>query len=307
MDTRKQLIDFVIGRLNELKSRGNNYVIINPAVLNMIKSPKSIKSTRQQTAASFKTETKMTNKPELPSKSVLMTTDTKIDHTQPGVITTQETISSKETSFESGSNKNELIKSLAREVLSCTKCPHLVKARKNVVFGVGTVDAELMFIGEAPGADEDAQGEPFVGLAGQLLTRIIIAMGLSRDRVYIANILKCRPDTPNQTSGNRKPTLIEMQTCFPYLKRQIEIIQPKVIVALGATAVEGLFGKQMPITKVRGELQYYNGIPVIPTYHPAYLLRNQTKAAKRQVWEDMLKAMELLKMPISEKQRGYFL
>jgi len=164
-----------------------------------------------------------------------------------------------------------------------------------------------MFVGEAPGADEDEQGEPFVGKAGQLLTKIIQAMGLQREEVYIANILKCRPDTPGQTAGNRKPTAEEMATCLPYLQEQIDLIRPRVIVALGATAVEGLLGKTVGITKLRGHWQTYRGIPLMPTYHPAYLLRNQALSEKRKVWEDMLQVMEKLGMPISPKQRNYFL
>jgi DNA polymerase len=196
---------------------------------------------------------------------------------------------------------------LRRRVLQCTRCPHLVASRKNVVFGVGTPEAELVFVGEAPGMEEDEQGEPFVGPAGQLLTKIIQAMGFSRDQVYIANILKCRPDTPGQTSGNRKPTPTEMATCFPYLREQLQLIQPKVIVALGATAVEGLLGKVgVGITRLRGQWQEWEGIPVMPTYHPAYLLRNQSPAEKRKVWEDMLKVLERLGRPITERQRNYF-
>jgi DNA polymerase len=195
---------------------------------------------------------------------------------------------------------------LREKVLVCIKCPHLAASRKSVVFGVGNPDAELMFVGEAPGADEDAQGEPFVGAAGQLLTRIIQTMGLSRQSVYIANILKCRPDTPGQSSGNRKPTAEEMQTCIPWLHQQIDLIRPRVLVALGATAVEGLLGKTVGITRLRGNWQTYRGIPLMPTYHPAYLLRNQALAEKRKVWEDMLAVMERLQLPISEKQRGFF-
>ena len=126
---------------------------------------------------------------------------------------------------------------LRERALACVKCAHLASSRKNVAFGVGSIDAQLMFVGEAPGADEDEQGEPFVGKAGQLLTKIIQATGLSRADVYIANILKCRPDTPGQTAGNRKPTSDEMATCIPYLHEQIDLIRPRVIVALGATAV----------------------------------------------------------------------
>jgi DNA polymerase len=203
--------------------------------------------------------------------------------------------------------KEAAMAELRARVLDCRTCPHLASSRKNVVFGVGSIHANLLFVGEAPGSDEDDQGEPFVGKAGQLLTRIIQAMGFRRDQVYIANILKCRPDTPGQTAGNRKPTSDEMQTCLPYLIRQIEIIQPKVIVALGATAVEGLLGKTVGITKLRGHYQQFQGIPVMPTYHPAYLLRNQSLAIKREVWEDMLQVMATLELPISEKQRRYFL
>jgi uracil-DNA glycosylase family 4 len=203
--------------------------------------------------------------------------------------------------------KEAAFEELRARVLACQKCEPLVKARTNVVFGVGDVHSPLLFVGEAPGADEDQQGEPFVGAAGQLLTKIIQAMGLSRSTVFIANILKCRPDTPGQTSGNRKPTPMEMATCFPYLQEQVRIIQPKVIVALGATAVEGLFGKTEGISRLRGRWMSYMSVPVMPTYHPAYLLRNQALAEKRKVWEDMLQVMERLSMTISEKQHNFFL
>lgn len=196
---------------------------------------------------------------------------------------------------------------LRHRVLACVKCPNLVSSRKSVVFGVGNIDATLMFVGEAPGADEDQQGEPFVGKAGQLLTKIIEATGLKRSDVYIGNILKCRPDTPGQSAGNRKPTPDEMATCIPYLHEQIDLIQPKVLVALGATAVEGLLGKTVGITRLRGNWQTYRGIPLMPTYHPAYLLRNQALSEKRRVWEDMLQVMEKLGISISEKQRNFFL
>lgn len=197
---------------------------------------------------------------------------------------------------------------LRNRALACTRCPHLASSRKNVVFGVGTPDARLLFVGEAPGADEDEQGEPFVGKAGQLLTKIIQAMGLDRNHVYIANILKCRPDTPGQSAGNRKPTSEEMATCIPFLHEQIDLIRPEVMVALGATAVEGLLGKtSVGVTRLRGHWQTYRGIPLMPTYHPAYLLRNQAPSEKRKVWEDMMTVMTRLKMPISEKQQGYFL
>ncbi|MBI2925100.1 MAG: uracil-DNA glycosylase [Verrucomicrobia bacterium] len=202
--------------------------------------------------------------------------------------------------------KTAAMAELRARALACVKCPRLAGSRKNVVFGVGDIHSPLMFVGEAPGADEDEQGEPFVGKAGQLLTRIIQTMGFTRDSVYIANILKCRPDTPGQSSGNRKPTPEEMKTCLPYLLEQIDLIRPRLLVALGATAMEGLFGRPVPITKMRGHWQTFREIPVMPTYHPAYLLRNQSLAVKREVWEDMLAVLERLGRPISEKQRNYF-
>src|SRR5215470_10014472 len=203
--------------------------------------------------------------------------------------------------------KDDLLASLRHQVAACERCPQLVSSRTQTVFGVGNPDAELMFIGEAPGADEDRQGEPFVGRAGQLLTRIIKAMGFAREDVYIANILKCRPDMPAGSFGNRAPTPPEMQMCRPYLVEQIEIIQPKVLVALGAVAVEGLLGMRGTMRELRGRWHTYNSIPLMITYHPAYLLRNQAPSEKRKVWEDMLQVLERLGKPISDKQRSYFL
>ena len=203
-------------------------------------------------------------------------------------------------------DKVALLAALQVRVAPCTKCPHLARSRTQTVFGVGNPDAELMFIGEAPGADEDAQGEPFVGRAGQLLTKIIAAMGFNRGDVYIANVLKCRPDMPRGISGNRPPTPGEMQTCLPYLAEQITIIQPKVLVALGATAVEGLLGTRGPMHSMRGRWHEHHETPLMITYHPSYLLRNQAPTEKRKVWEDMLQVLERLDRPISDKQRNYF-
>ena len=208
----------------------------------------------------------------------------------------------------SSKDKVSAMDQLRNEILSLKKSPELLASEANLVFGVGTVDADLMFVGEAPGVDEDREGEPFVGKAGQLLMKIIQATGLDREKVYIANVLKYRPDTPGKSFGNRKPRTDEIEIWFPFLVRQIEIIQPKVIVGLGATAVEGLLGNMTTgITRLRGNWQSYRGVPVMPTFHPSYLLRNQSWAVKRQVWEDMMQVMERLNMPISEKQRGFFL
>jgi len=196
---------------------------------------------------------------------------------------------------------------LAAIVAPCPKCPHLARTRTHTVFGVGNPSAELMFVGEAPGADEDKQGEPFVGRAGELLTKIILAMGFTRKEVFIANVLKCRPDMPPGASGNRRPTPAEMETCLPYLREQIEIVQPRVLVALGAVAMEGLLGRVEPMRALRGKWHEFHGIPLMATYHPAYLLRNQSLSEKRKVWEDMLQVLERLGRPISAKQRGFFL
>ena len=208
---------------------------------------------------------------------------------------------------DAGAPKAERLEQMKTVVLPCVKCPHLAASRKQVVFGVGNPDAEVMFIGEAPGADEDASGEPFVGRAGQLLSKILQTMGYRRQDVYIANVLKCRPDTPGQQFGNRAPTLPEMETCRPYLFEQIAIVQPKAIVALGATAVRGLLGKQAPMKELRGQWHDYQGVPVMATYHPSYLLRNQLPSEKRKVWEDLLLVKERLGHPITERDRGYFL
>jgi DNA polymerase len=207
----------------------------------------------------------------------------------------------------SKTDKIDQLSEVQTRVCVCAKCPNLASTRTQTVFGVGNPDADVMFIGEAPGADEDAQGEPFVGRAGQLLTKIIKAMGFAREDVYIANILKCRPDVPAGSFGNRAPTPREMQTCRPYLMEQIDIIKPKVIVALGAVAVEGLLGTRAPMRELRGRWDSFNGTPLMVTYHPAYLLRNQSPSEKRKVWEDMMLVLERLEKPISERQRNYFL
>jgi DNA polymerase len=168
----------------------------------------------------------------------------------------------------------------------CDRCKLHTLGRRQVVFGVGNPDADLMFVGEAPGADEDLQGEPFVGRAGQLLTKIIEAIGLRREDVYIANVIKCRPP------GNRNPEPDEVERCQPFLFRQIDAIRPKVIVALGKFAAQCLLQTADPITRLRGRSYTYRGATLIPTFHPAYLLRNPS--SKREVWEDMKKVRAIL-------------
>ncbi|APS00875.1 hypothetical protein BCY86_03685 [Pajaroellobacter abortibovis] len=198
----------------------------------------------------------------------------------------------------SPSTSNRSLKVIEEEVSRCTRCG-LAPTRKHTVFARGNPKASLCFIGEAPGADEDKQGLPFVGRAGQLLDKMIQAMGLDSARdVYICNIIKCRP--PN----NRRPTSEEIDACVPYLNEQIAHVSPKVIVALGNTAVAALLGTKVGITKIRGQWKLYKGsILVMPTYHPSYLMRpsEQQKEAKKQAWEDLQAVMKELKLPLPKK------
>ena len=180
-------------------------------------------------------------------------------------------------------SRQELMDQLVAEVAACTRCS-LAETRTNTVPGEGNLHAEVMFIGEGPGADEDRSGRPFVGKAGELLTKMIEAMGFTRDLVYIGNIVKCRPP------GNRNPEAAETAACIDYIRRQIDIIKPAVIVTLGNVPTKTLLGVKEGITKTRGNWHEYRGIPVMPTYHPSYLIRqdgDQQKDAKRQAWEDL--------------------
>jgi uracil-DNA glycosylase family 4 len=179
---------------------------------------------------------------------------------------------------------------LAEKVATCTRCADLARTRKHTVFGVGPIDAELCFVGEAPGADEDATGEPFVGAAGQLLNRIIAACGMKREQVYICNIIRCRPP------GNRLPQVDEAANCREYLEKQLELVRPKFICALGACAAQNLLDTKAPIGRLRGQFHSFRGIPVLCTYHPAYLLRSPDR--KKDVWEDMKKLLQRMGRPI---------
>jgi DNA polymerase len=206
------------------------------------------------------------------------------------------------------SSKQAHWEDLRRRVLENEALKKHVRPGKNLVFGVGNLDAKIFFCGEAPGADEEIQGIPFVGRAGQLLTKIIAAMGLAREEVYIGNIMNWRPEMDTDV-GNRPPTQEEMQYCLPYLIEQVRIVKPEAIVALGATAVSGLLGydRGRKMSSVRGNWHEFCGIPLMITFHPSYLLRNGTNRMKRVVWEDMMQVMERVGMVISERQRRYFL
>ncbi|MGI8966081.1 MAG: uracil-DNA glycosylase [Limisphaerales bacterium] len=283
-----QLLQASIEHLENLKAQGARFLTVENETLIALRQPKT-----QFISAPKKIE----SPPAKKLFSLEETTRELVPALRPLILSAP---------FADHAAKEAARNELRERAMVCVRCPHLAATRKNVVFGLGDINAPLMFVGEAPGAEEDEQGEPFVGKAGQLLTRIIQTMGYARETVYIANILKCRPDTPGQSAGNRKPTTDEMKTCLPYLLEQIKLVQPKVMVALGAVALEGLFGKTAGISRLRGQFQTFQNIPVMPTYHPAYLLRNQALSEKRKVWEDMLQVLEKLGAPISEKQRQFF-
>lgn len=181
---------------------------------------------------------------------------------------------------------DETLEHIREDIGDCRRC-RLCEQRKTIVYGVGNPRARLVFVGEAPGADEDEQGIPFVGRAGQLLTKMLTAIDLSRDDVYICNVIKCRPP------GNRSPERDELATCSAFLFRQLSVIRPKIICCLGSVALNTLLGANLPITRVRGQFFDYQGTPLIATFHPAYLLRNPN--AKREVWEDLKKIRDYLR------------
>ncbi len=186
----------------------------------------------------------------------------------------------------------QLLEVIRTDIGDCTRCKLHGLGRRQIVFGVGNPLADLMFVGEAPGADEDVQGIPFVGRAGQLLTKIIEAIDLKRDDVYIANVIKCRPP------DNRNPEPDEVETCEPFLFQQIDAVKPRVIVALGTFAARALLKTQDPISRLRGRIYEFRGAKLIPTFHPAFLLRSPDR--KRDVWEDMKKVRALLQEPPSQ-------
>ncbi|MFI5314070.1 MAG: uracil-DNA glycosylase family protein [Myxococcota bacterium] len=181
---------------------------------------------------------------------------------------------------EAAAAKQALLQAIRGEIGDCRRCG-LCEKRRNVVFGEGSPDARIVFVGEGPGEEEDKSGRPFVGRAGELLTKMIEAMGWRREDVYICNIVKCRPP------GNRDPQPVEVATCEPFLAQQLRAIAPAAIVTLGKPAISALLGRPVPITKLRGHWQEWQGFPVMPTYHPAYLLRNYTRETRQAVWDDL--------------------
>lgn len=299
-DGYRQLLEASIRHLEALRSEEVRFVHLDPSLLAAL-AEKPAPARTSRPAPTLPSPAVITTPPSAPpprSTNTTLLEATGAGHPPfPDLTTPPATTEAKRAALDA----------LRARALACVRCPNLVANRKHVVVGVGHVDAPILFVGEAPGADEDRVGEPFVGNAGELLTKIILAMGLSRERVYIANVLKCRPDTPGQSYGNRKPTAPEMAACIPFLYEQIQWIRPRAIVALGGTAIEGLLGRTgLYISRMRGKWVDFQGIPVMPTFHPSYLLRPENASEKRRVWEDMLAVMERVGLPISEKQRGYF-
>ena len=204
-------------------------------------------------------------------------------------------------------SKKERWEWLHEKVLNCETCLANRNTERQIVFGVGNLDADIFFCGEAPGEEEEKQGEPFVGPAGQKLNGMIRGMGLEREQVYIGNNMNWRPRT-DSGFGNRPPSPQEIGFCLPYLKAQLSIIQPKVIVALGNTAIQALLSDTtLKVGRVRGNWFEFESVPMLPTFHPSYILHNESNRTKRMVWEDLLKVMERLDLSISDKQRAYFL
>lgn len=253
--------------------------------------PKTSNKEQNQPRKSILESTKLSRLPSLPKRTPIVSNNSNYQKTEPA----RESEMPKKTAEEMPSlfgdikqtlpESTETIEDIRQDIGNCTRCP-LREGRTKIVHTSGNFEAELLFVGEAPGANEDAEGLPFVGKAGQLLNRIIESIGLKREQVLVGNVNRCRPP------GNRTPTLPEAHTCRPFLMREIAVVRPKVIVVLGNTATQNLLDTKIGITKLRGDFQDYFGIKVMPTFHPAYLLRDPSK--KRETWEDMKKVRDYL-------------
>ena len=206
----------------------------------------------------------------------------------------------------SGATEVEQLESLKQQAKNWAPARTLGGLRETMVFSAGNPRADIMLVGEAPGFDEERLLEPFSGKAGQKLDAILRAMGTERKAVYISNIVKFRPKMPNQTTSNRKPTRDELSVWLPFIREEVKIVAPKVIIALGATSAQALLGMEKSVGEMRGDFHRYEGIPLRVTYHPSYILNDESTPEKRMLWLDMLSVMELLGMAISDQQRGYF-
>lgn len=273
-------------------------------------SPQALADLRSLPAAVAAAIPKPKPKPAAPPPSAAPTPEPQAAAPQPSAAAAQPVPAppAKNTAGDVQAKRSRL-REIALRAKACARTRALGSLRDQFVFATGNPDADLMFVGEAPGMEEEKKHRPFVGPAGQLLDKIIKVMGLERDDVYISNIVKFRPSTGagSQGSSNRKPTAEEMATSVGYVLEEIEVVQPRAIVALGGTAMEGLLGLEGGVARNRSQFHTLRGIPVLVTYHPSYLLRKPELSEKRKVWQDMLLVMEQLQMPISPKQRRFFL
>lgn len=290
--------------LQRLKAAGTNHVFLHDST-----NAKIVESSQRQQASLEKTHSNdSTVVGELPKAEIKVNVSAGAK-TSNNLPENYRPIPKEPPSIElPDSSPSDQLEQLKKQIFKCEVCNAHLSEFGKIVFGSGAVDADIFFCGEAPGADEEISGEPFVGKAGELLSKIIQAMGLKRKEVYIANILKWRPEH-DKPYGNRPPTPEEMEFCLPYLKAQLQIIQPKVIVALGNSAVSGLLGhdSKRKLGAIRGQWHDFSGLPLMVTFHPSYLLRNDTMKTKRMFWEDMLKVMKSVELPVSAKQEAYFL
>ena len=290
--------------LLRLKAEGEERVYVNDETLELLKPKQTPQPTQaEQAALGQELQGLVESKPSPAREAPKQTPDVSASHAHGKPLPTE----TPSVTLPDGDAETRM-DWLRQKVESCPTCNEHLSSFGRIVFGVGNPSADIFFCGEAPGADEEKAGEPFVGPAGKLLTKIIQAMGLQRSDVYIGNILKWRPEH-DKPYGNRPPTIEEMNFCMPYLKAQIEIVQPKIIVALGNTAVSGLLGPdpKRKLSQMRGQWHTFGETPLMITFHPSYLLRNGTMGTKRKVWEDMLKVMDKTGMAISDRQRDFFL
>jgi DNA polymerase len=296
----------ITDELRRLKATGVKSVSVSEATLTLLRNARAQRPTVAVTSPKPPEVARESPKPAAP---VIATTPP----VAPKVAAPESTIPAPTPFTLPSGTKESQMAALRETVLNDPVCRANVRSGKQVVVGVGNLDARIMFVGEAPGAEEEVQGEPFVGPAGQLLTKMIGAMGLARGDVYIGNIMNWRPQLETNASGvqfgNRPPTAEEMNYCLPYLKAQIQIVNPQVLVALGTTAAQGLLGQGSfkALGDVRGRWTEFGGKPLMVTYHPSYILRNQSNRSKRMIWDDLLKVMERTELPISDRQRAYFL
>lgn len=290
----------LIQYLRQLESQGQTHVSVDDDARKILrefylrarngKVAGKTAPTQPQSAPSSSVQPAPTSQPEVPA----VTESSVAAPTSPALIA-------------SGATAAEKIDSLKRQAAKWAPAQALSGLRKTMVFSVGNPEADIMLVGEAPGYDEERLVEPFVGKAGQKLDGILKAMGVERRSVYISNIVKFRPAMPNQTTNNRKPSREEMDACMPFIQEEVKVVAPKVIVALGGTAAQALLDCEKSVGSMRGSFHKYAGIPLRVTYHPSYILHNEATSEKRKLWEDMLAVMDLLQMPVTDKQRGYFL